>query len=205
MRTDSSCRSRWGGKNLIFGHLKAGGINTARLLYSLLFCLSLAFSAGAVTVNGERGQVVLGDISQFTVNRAGNSVEILAAAKGKIPEIPEVLKDYVILIDGNYIQLSVPLEKDPVITILKNSVMIEWVGSLASSGSLFSSDSAPAYPLGPGDRLLVEVYGIEDMNKEVVVDPAGYVTLPLLERMSVKNMALNEFVFCDHNFNWMVC
>jgi len=177
---------------LIFGHFKAGGINSARLLYSLLFCLSLAIPALAVTISGERGRVALGDLSQFTVTRTGNSVEILASVRGKNPEIPEDLKDFISLVDDGSLKISVPLDKDPVISVLKDSIMVEWVGPVSSSGSLFSSKDAPAYPLGPGDRLMVEVYGIEDMNKEVVVDPAGYVTLPLLERMSVKNMALNE-------------
>jgi polysaccharide export outer membrane protein len=39
------------------------------------------------------------------------------------------------------------------------------------------------YILGPGDKIKVTVFGNEDLNSETEVDPAGQVTLPLIQQV----------------------
>jgi len=39
------------------------------------------------------------------------------------------------------------------------------------------------YVLGPGDRLKVTVFGNDDLTSETEVDPAGQVTLPLIQQV----------------------
>lgn len=191
MRTGSCSRYRWGGNSLRNKPNKAGGIMTARLLYALLLS-SMLVSAYASTVRGVKGNIIVEKSSQFSVTQSGNSVQVIIPMTGSAPEIPADLKDFVSIGGKDRLIISIPLDKEPKISINRDSLRIIWINSGSPADSSIFSKEAPAYPLGTGDMILVEVYGLENMNKEVVVDPAGYVTLPLLERLSVKNMAINE-------------
>lgn len=68
--------------------------------------------------------------------------------------------------------------------------MIRFLLRMLLSLSLFAGGLAalPAqaqteYVLGPGDRLKVTVFGNDDLTSETEVDPAGQVTLPLIQQV----------------------
>lgn len=191
MRTGSCSRYRWGGNSLRNKHSKTGGTTTARLLYALLISL-IIMPVCASTVRGGKGNIIVENTSQFSVTQTGNFVQVIIPMTGASPDVPLELKDFVSLEGKDRILVSVPLDKEPKISIDRGALRITWINSGSTVNSTIFSKEAPAYPLGTGDKILVEVYGLENMNKEVVVDPAGYVTLPLLERLSVQNMAINE-------------
>lgn len=53
------------------------------------------------------------------------------------------------------------------------------------------ADSHP-YQLAPGDRITVTVFGQPELSGDVLVDGAGDVTIPLIDRIEVKDLTLLE-------------
>lgn len=66
--------------------------------------------------------------------------------------------------------------------------------TLATSANLpeASVTEHPAYTLGPGDKLRVTVYEHDSVSGVFNVDDAGTISLPLVRRVSVKDMTLPE-------------
>ncbi|MCX7831258.1 MAG: polysaccharide biosynthesis/export family protein, partial [Acidobacteria bacterium] len=131
------------------------------------------------------------DYQNFAISGSATVLEVRIIYQGKKPQIGSELSSY--LKDGgqNAIVFSIPSEKEPSIYVTSNSLKISWKEEKIENSIFFVKDP-PVYPIGPGDRLNVEVYGVEGINKEVVVDPQGFITLPLVERLSAKDMTLND-------------
>ena len=49
----------------------------------------------------------------------------------------------------------------------------EYIAGKVIENSLSSSKLLPEYKLGPGDRLLIRVFGYDEFNSEVIVLPDG--------------------------------
>jgi polysaccharide biosynthesis/export protein len=171
----------------------AGRSAAARLLYVASFLVFLSIRAYSVTITGSPGSLSLEGISNFNVSQLSSTVEIKFSFEGKTPEIPPGLGSFVFLEGKNQITVKIPLDKEPSFSVTNNTLKIQWLKTELQANSIFDVKEPPAYPLGPSDRLIVEVYGIQDINKEVVVDPAGYVTLPLLDKLKVQGLTLDEF------------
>lgn len=165
---------------------------TARLLYlaALLFLCSIAVYPLVLT--GAEGALKIDGISHYVVNQESALVEFIFAFDGKAPEIPAGLDRFVFLQGKDQVVVKVPVDKEPKVSISNNSIRLTWLGAEVSTDSVFDIKEPPLYPLGSGDRLLIEVYGVEEMNKEVVIDPLGYITLPLLDKLKAQGMTLNE-------------
>lgn len=181
---------RWDGKNLLRWIKSAGGCLSARLFYILLFTL-FSFSALCLIIDGKAGSITFQDFGSFSVSGASPNLEIKIQYEGKKPQISQELSNYIKEQSQNLLLVVIPIEKEPVFLVSINTLRLSWKESKVENSIFFVKDP-PVYPIGSGDRLLVEVYGVEDINKEVVVDPQGFVTLPLVERLSVKDMTLND-------------
>ena len=170
----------------------AGGFSTARFFYSAVFLVSCCLAVRPFTLTGTEGSLKVDGVSRYVVNQQSSAVEFLFALDGSAPEIPVGLEKFVFLQGKDQVVVKVPLDKEPKVSLSSNSIRINWLGRAVSPDSVFDIKEPPLYPLGSGDRLLVEVYGVEEMNKEVVIDPLGYVTLPLLDKVKVQGFTLNE-------------
>lgn len=49
--------------------------------------------------------------------------------------------------------------------------------------SALGPDSRPVYRIGAYDRLTIDVFGVEDFEREIQVDGSGYIVLPLVGRI----------------------
>lgn len=105
-------------------------------------------------------------------------------------DIPAKLKPF-IRPEANGYTVSLPAHQDPRMIWQKDGLIFRWQTGQGSS-DVFATYSPPTYPLGPGDELKINVYGVKDMNQDVVVDPKGYVTFPLLDKVHVAGLTVNE-------------
>lgn len=55
--------------------------------------------------------------------------------------------------------------------------------SLPVPTAVGSSDGRPDYRIGPFDRLVIDVFGVKDLGREVQVDGSGDIVLPLVGRI----------------------
>ena len=55
-----------------------------------------------------------------------------------------------------------------------------------------SSNLLPKYQLGPGDKLLIRIFGYEDFNSEVIVLPDGTINLNRIGPINVNDLTLDE-------------
>lgn len=182
-------------------HLSAGaGQPGTRFLSPAALVMLLAFgawagAAGAATLRGSAGNLAL---------QADGPVSVQAETKGGVrvwhiglrEEIrlqyagPEVGKE------SGGIAVSIPESASPVLTWTSAGIEFRWgvpAGEAASPGDLFADKDAPTYPLGPGDKLQLTVYNVEDMDKTVIVDPKGNITFPVLGKMEVEGKTVTEF------------
>ncbi len=178
---------------MIINGIRAGGLKTARLLYIAAAFIVFAPCLYALTVTGGVGSLSFNDIGGFSAVQTDSGTEFTFLYEGKTPDIPAGLELYLFAEGKGRILLKVPSKSGINLSFSDRSVKISWQESGSSpKGSVFDVREAPQYPLGPGDRLLVEVYQVEEISKEVVVDPAGFVTLPLLDRLKVQGYTINE-------------
>jgi len=168
-----------------------GGFFPARL-FCILLLTYFSISLFPLSVDGKAGTIVFQDFVSFNISGTSSNLEIAVKYEGKKPTIVEELSTYVTDDEKNKkLIIKVPIEKEPTFSLSLNTLKLSWKEDKVEN-SIFFVKEPPVYPIGTGDKLLIEVYGVEDINKEVVVDPQGYITLPLIERVSVKEMALND-------------
>jgi polysaccharide export outer membrane protein len=77
---------------------------------------------------------------------------------------------------------------------MSQGLLFRWTAGAdpGNSGDVFATLTPPAYPLGPGDKLQITVYNEQDMNQSVVVDPSGAVTFPVLDKVDVQGLSVNQ-------------
>jgi polysaccharide biosynthesis/export protein len=192
VKTDLFSKFRWDGNILITNKLCAGGIITARLLFFISFVLVLPITTNCVSISGNQTSLSIENLPYFSVAENSAAFELKFSYEGDAPEIPQTLDKIVSYEGKNLVVVKIALEKQPSMTFVNGTLKISWRSSDSSVSSIFDIKTPPFYPLGSGDKLLVEVYGIEEIKKEVVVDPTGYVTLPLLDKLKVQGLTLNE-------------
>lgn len=157
------------------------------LLLTVLVALVAAVPAMA-QVSGREGEIR---------SPAGNSVSLERRAdrsvwhvSGAAPgSVTESLRPFVSA-EGSGYAVSLPTAQQPSLLWSPEGLLFRWQPS--TGGDLFSSTTQPSYPLGPGDKLKVTVYNVEDMNQEVVVDPKGNITFPVLGQVPVAGLTMND-------------
>jgi len=175
----------------LFGNFNlTGGCISARLFYVFIFVFFQLWEY-PFSIDGKAGSLIFQDFESFSVSGNSSNLEIKITYRGEKPEITQGLYNLIRDEGQNIISIVIPIEKEPGFFVSQNSLKLNWKET-AVENSIFFGKDPPVYPIGPGDKLSVEVYGVEDIKKEVIVDPQGYVTLPLVERILVQNMTLNE-------------
>lgn len=91
--------------------------------------------------------------------------------------------------------VELPLANSPSLTWTSKGLEFRWepAGAGTGGGDPFGDADPPAYPLGPGDKIQVTVYNVDDMDKTVIVDPKGNITLPVLDKVPVEGKAVTDF------------
>lgn len=171
----------------------AGGIFSARLFYFFmffgLFCVLLELVVPAFQ---SQIAIPIEKIRIFSMSQSGSTLEIHLSFEENNKEFPEELKKYVVSSDKKEIILRFPESERPVINIKRKEIVFSKEKSSFSDDSVFSVNNVPSYPLGPGDSLIIEIYGVEQMRNEVTVDPQGSITLPLLDKIFVNGVTIDQ-------------
>lgn len=55
-----------------------------------------------------------------------------------------------------------------------------------------NADTAKSYRLGPGDRIVIVVYGEEDLSMDVMLDDTGVIEYPFLGPLQVDGLTVSE-------------
>ena len=166
----------------------------ARFLSFALFfllALSLAFPLMAGGVTGQDGQVRVAagpGVSVSFEERQGEAVWTIAGLQDVT--VPDHLKRFVTVAGAGKLAVILPKKQQPSLSWSPESLLFRWLPS--GEGNVFDSFTPPAYPLGSGDKLQVTVYNVEDMNQTVIVDPNGFITFPVLDKVSVSGLTVNE-------------
>lgn len=158
---------------------------------SLLALATLALwpAAAAAQITGREGELTVPKVSAVSMEAAGGLLiwHVTAPSSGKIPQALVA----VAATEAGGLKISLPAATAPVLTWGTEGVTVRWTPK-GEPGDLFGSDRTPTYPLGPGDKLQITVYNVEDMDQQVVVDPMGNVTFPVLDKVSVLGLTVNE-------------
>ncbi len=180
------CRSRC---SAFFGVLALGAL-----------VLGAPLPAGAATadpaVKGVPGDLTISSETPLGVrNEVGkDTVRWFLSTAGGV-QVPKGLEGIVTPASGGLV-IELPLSAGPVVTWEGNILRAKWSagggGRPSRGGDAFAVDTPPAYPLGPGDKLQITVYNVDDMNQTVTVDPAGYITFPVLDKVLVQGLSVND-------------
>lgn len=166
---------------------------------SLALCLLASASshdqntAPMVRLEGRPGdlQVVAQTPVHIRTERSGASLRLVILCGGVSKADPGLDKVSTPVPGG--IAIDLPLDADPTFSWEMSGVNIRWrTAQAAPSEDLFYLTEPPAYPLGSGDKIQITVYNVEDMNQTVIVDPNGFVTFPVLDKVEVKGLTVNE-------------
>lgn len=164
---------------------------------ALSFSVALAAQGtkGALVVKGAPGQVVVSSDAALTVRNEvdGGTLRWIVAGSGGA-KVPKGLEAFVRPAQGG-VSVEVPLEAHPEVAWRPNELTVRWATGgdhVPPGGDLFAIAGAPSYPLGPGDKIQITVYNVEDMNQTVTVDPGGNITFPVLDKVTVKGLSVNE-------------
>lgn len=146
----------------------------------------------SISLTADIGKITCTFTSPFDVNakRVGDDLVVTVKSPGQINgarSIPSVT----VCNEGFTVKL--PYAWRPVIEWLPSRLIFHWTTSTGDSGKgLFNIDKPPVYPLGPGDELNITVYNVPDMKQTVTVDPKGYITFPVLDKIQVEGYTVNE-------------
>lgn len=162
--------------------------------------ISLPLAAQApdvrVSLEGRQGEVRCVSTAPALVRteRSGGDLRIVVSCSTVGPIAQGLEKVYKPVPGG--IAIDLPMSAEPSLLWEPSGITLRWSvpGKPASTSvaGLFESTEPPEYPLGPGDKLQLKVYSVENMDQTVVVDPAGYLTFPVLDKVSVKGLTVNQ-------------
>lgn len=182
---------------------------------ALCLCLSSWAQADkalaiALTIEGKPGDVTLTSTADLDVRNelSAGSARWFVAAPGGGVRVPKGLEGVIRPAPGGLL-IEVPLSGKPAVTWQGGHMTIRWATDAAkpepspepspalspairAPGDVFALAAAPTYPLGPGDKVQVTVYNVEDMNQTVTVDPGGIITFPVLDKVVVQGLSVNE-------------
>lgn len=164
-------------------------------IFAGLLCIPHAGTAGGdLRVSGRPGEVRLeapGPI-QVTGGPAGAVQRWVVAFPGKASVAPGLEPFVKAVKEGVAVEL--PAGAGPTLTWLPQGLVFRWNTGAepGASSDLFATDTPPAYPLGPGDKLQITVYNVENMNQTVVVDPSGAITFPVLDKVQAGGLTVPE-------------
>ena len=178
---------------MICKKILTGGFLSARLFYLLFFGLSFLFPFLSLPAKGEENNYLVRNVSYFEMSKSDNFLLIKVSCQDKGSSIPEFLKSYLIKSDKNEFLLKIPFENKPLVKF-ENSSSLNIVinNNIKEDLQEIKVEDAPSYPLGPGDVLQVEVYDLPEMKKEVTVDPEGFITLPVIDKLKVQGITIND-------------
>ncbi len=177
------------------------------LLWSLSVPAFLGFGKAEVKVKGKPGDLHAYSSVKLEVTPKIEDQTMrweIRCAKYRI--VHSDLKPFVSPIPGG-IAIELPASFSPKVTMGEKDLYIRWTpgeegqapppqateGSARTGGGFtWQEPKPPAYPLGPGDQIQVNVYGIEGMNETVNVDPDGSITFPVVGRVVVANLTVNQ-------------
>ncbi len=119
---------------------------------------------------------------QRWVLRPQGTITVAAGLEAFVKKVPEG------------VAVEVPAAAGPSLTWLPQGLLFRWNtgAETGAGGDLFATDTPPAYPLGPGDKLQITVYNVENMSQTVVVDPSGAITFPVLDKVQVGGLTVPE-------------
>jgi len=147
---------------------------------------------GGTSLTADTGKITCAFSSPFNVSatRVGDDLVVTVKSAGPVEgarSIPAVT-----VFDGGF-TVKLPYSWRPVVEWLPARLVFHWTTSKGASGKgLFSIGKPPVYPLGPGDELDITVYNVPDMKQSVTVDPKGYITFPVLDKILVQGYTVNE-------------
>lgn len=75
---------------------------------------------------------------------------------------------------------------------LKEKTSLSVTSSLLKKDALESEINADEYKVGPGDQLLISLWGQVNESFPAVVSPEGFVLVPSVKEIDVRNLTLNE-------------
>ncbi len=173
----------------------AGGPGARFSSLALFFFLALSFTlprpSMASGVNGQEGQVRVAAGPGVAVSfeqRPGQSVWLVSGLQDVA--VPDHLRRFVTAEGPNKLAVILPEKQQPSMAWSGGELLFRWLPG--GEGDVFGSFTPPAYPLGSGDKLQITVYNVEDMNQTVIVDPKGFITFPVLDKVSVAGLTVNE-------------
>ncbi|MEW6759060.1 MAG: SLBB domain-containing protein [Acidobacteriota bacterium] len=153
-----------------------------------------AADAGDLRVTGRAGEIrceaagrlqvtgaAAGPVHRWVIRPEG-TITVAAGLEAFVKKIPEG------------VAVEVPSGAGPALTWMPQGLLFRWTTGSDPGGAsdVFATTTPPAYPLGPGDKLQITVYNEEDMNQTVVVDPSGAVTFPVLDKVDVQGLSVNQ-------------
>lgn len=169
----------------------AGGFFSARLFYlvtGLFFFLFRGYSQSTL----DQISIPLEKIETFSITQNNELAEIYLQTKGGKIELPGDFSKHIVSYEKNKIVLKYLSKERPEIIVTSKEIIFKNAFSSSEPDSIFSNSTIPSYPLGPGDSLVVEIYGIEEMRNEVTVDPQGSITLPILDKIEVQGLTVDK-------------
>lgn len=174
--------------------LRAAALATLAFLACILAAAQTG--KGTIAIKGAPGELTFTSTATIAARSevAGDAVRWYLACPGGV-QVPKGLEGVVKPASGGLV-IELPMSSNPEVTWRGDAVLVRWgLGSskgTARSGDAFGLDKTPSYPLGPGDKLQITVYNVEDMNQTVTVDPGGFITFPVLDKVMVQGLSVNE-------------
>ena len=176
-------RNRWSWGVALAGTLAAG-----------LWIAAAAAGPGDLSVTGRPGEIRLETAGplQISGGASGGVQRWVLVSPGAVQVAPG-LEAYVRPAKEGLV-VELPAGAGPSLTWLPQGLVFRWNtgAEQGAAGDLFATDTPPAYPLGPGDKLQITVYNVENMSQTVVVDPSGAITFPVLDKVQVGGLTVPE-------------
>jgi polysaccharide export outer membrane protein len=176
-------RNRWSGAVSLVGTLATG-----------LWITAAAAGPGDLSVTGRPGEIRLEASGALQIHggTSGGVQRWVLVSPGAVKVTPGLEPFVRATKEGLVVEL--PAGAGPSLTWMPQGLVFRWNTGAEQGvpGDLFATDTPPAYPLGPGDKLQITVYNVENMNQTVVVDPSGAITFPVLDKVQVGGLTVPE-------------